>query len=84
MNEVHVMEITPIPDEPFHSLGSPCWCQPAVEEVPPQGRLIIHRRTLDSPRYEPDPPKDFGEQMLTHGDVPRDLKAAIDAATKRG
>jgi hypothetical protein len=66
-SELHVMEITPIPDEPFHLLGSPCWCQPTVEDVLPSGRLVIHRRTLDSPRYESDPPADFGEQYIQGG-----------------
>lgn len=63
-NEIHAMEITPVPDEPFHALGSPCWCQPTIEDVPPRGRLVIHRRTLDSLRYEPDPPSDFGSQIF--------------------
>lgn len=35
-----------------------------------------------SPRYEA-PPKDFGEQMLTAGDLPRDLADAIAAKRKK-
>ncbi len=49
-NEGHV---TPCPDEPEHRLDGYCWCQPVVEDVPPDGRIYIHRRTLDSPHIEP-------------------------------
>ena len=26
-----------------------CWCQPRIEDVLPDGRIIIHRRTADGP-----------------------------------
>lgn len=44
-------------DEPMHSLAGSCWCQPVVDyEDPISGaRVYLHRRTLDSPAYEPIP-----------------------------
>ena len=37
-----------------HDHGTFCWCQPIVDTVPPfGGRIVIHRRTLDSPHREP-------------------------------
>lgn len=26
-----------------------CWCQPKIQDVLPDGRIIIHRRTADGP-----------------------------------
>lgn len=26
-----------------------CWCQPTTIEVPPNGEIIVHRRTMDGP-----------------------------------
>ena len=37
---------------PEHTGGGVCWCQPTYEDVPEGGRLFIHRRTLDDPKWE--------------------------------
>jgi hypothetical protein len=40
------------PDDWQHKASPWCWCQPVVEEVPPDGRIYIHRRFIDGPAYE--------------------------------
>jgi len=51
---VHVYPVDDVgqPDETDHRLDGFCWCQPSVEEVPPDGRIFIHRQTIDSPHRE--------------------------------
>ena len=46
------VHVTPVTVEPEHELHGFCWCQPVVEDVLPEGRIYIHRRTLDSPHIE--------------------------------
>lgn len=50
---VHVTPELPAGEfEPMHDTdGGYCWCQPTVEGYV-EGRVVIHRRSLDSPRYE--------------------------------
>ena len=38
-----------------HTLDGFCWCQPLVQNVLPEGRVFIHRRSLDSPHIEQVP-----------------------------
>lgn len=37
---------------PRHTGDGTCWCQPTYEDVPGGGRLFIHRRTIDDPKWE--------------------------------
>jgi hypothetical protein len=48
----NVSHVYPEDSEPEHKLDGFCWCQPLVEDVAPEGRIYIHRRSLDSPHIE--------------------------------
>lgn len=42
----------PIPIDPpaQHTTDSDsCWCQPRIIETLPDGRIIVHKRTMDGP-----------------------------------
>lgn len=58
MSTVHVAPAQSS-DDRMHELGAgACWCQPAVDDVPPNGRLVIHRRFMDGPARDPDDTND--------------------------
>jgi hypothetical protein len=64
----HVVPVTSSDDRP-HDLGAgACWCQPAVDDYPVQGRVVIHRRFMDGPARDPD--DDGGWFVTTVGDRP--------------
>ena len=71
MSTAHVSPVMSSDDRP-HELGEgACWCQPAVEDVPPNGRLVIHRRLMDGPVRWPDDTNDGkGWAVTTVGDDP--------------
>lgn len=50
MAEVHV-----IPDWQEHPTVPTCWCGPFIKEIPPDGRIWVHRAANDDPRsYAPE------------------------------
>lgn len=66
MTTTHVAPIQSS-DDPMHELGDgACWCQPAVEDVLPSGRVVIHRRFMDGPARDPDDTND-GDTILAGG-----------------
>jgi len=52
--DANTAHVTPEPDDPPHKLDGFCWCQPVYEDVGLEGRIYIHRRSLDSPHREND------------------------------
>lgn len=50
--EERTFHVTPESDEPEHAVNGFCWCMPTYEDVGLDGRIYIHRRTLDSPSRE--------------------------------
>lgn len=70
MSTVHVAPIQSS-DDPMHELGDgACWCQPAVDDVLPSGRVVIHRRLIDGPARDPDDTNDgAGWFVATVGDT---------------
>lgn len=55
MSGIESRHVIPVGEaEPEHRDDGFCWCQPTVEDVPPNGRIYIHRRWIDGNLREPE------------------------------
>lgn len=72
MTAAHVAHVAPVmlsTDRPHEFGDGACWCQPAVDDVPPDGRVVLHRRFFDGPVRMPDDTNDgHGWFVTTVGD----------------
>ena len=55
VTEIETIHVYPVDADSKHITdGRFCWCQPSIEDVLPNGRIVIHRRSVDSPHIETD------------------------------
>lgn len=71
MSTAHVAPVQ-MSDDRMHEFGDgACWCHPTVEDVPPSGRIVVHRRFMDGPVRSPDDTNGGrGWFVTTVGDTP--------------